>query len=158
VTGGRRAAPRARSGLAGAAVLVGVIVLVLFYRPGDDDPATGPQPTPTSTPTSVAPPASPSEEAFCAEFRRLAAAQSEYAAAPDARAIELLRDAADRLVEVGVPETMTLPARSGYFTVIDGVYGSLGLSIEPAAVGALDEPVDGADAAFSSYLIQFCPA
>ena len=52
---------------------------------------------------------------------------------------------------------MSIPARSGYYTVISGVYDSIDDDLAPAAVGAPDEPVDGADAAFSSYLRQFCP-
>lgn len=156
---GRRAAPRSSS-LALISLLLAVLALVLFSRPGGDadeldKPARAVQP---SASTELPAPQAASEEAFCAEFRRLAAAQGEYAAVPDERAAELLREAADRMVATGVPETMTLPARGGYFTVMEGIYGSLGLALQPAAVGALDDPTEGADAAFSSYLVQYCPA
>lgn len=156
MTGRRRAT--APAGLVAVPLLLIVLAIVLLYRPGGEE-GSSPAPDPTSTPstTAVAPPEA-SEEAFCAEFRRLAAAQGEYAAVPDERASELLREAVDRLVEVGVPSTMTIPARAGYFTVLDGIYSSLGLSLEPGAVGAPDEPVEDADAAFTSYLTQYCPA
>lgn len=163
MSGARRAVPRGpRSVLLTCALVGGVLVLVLFGRPDDetssnDAPAPSPS-TSTSASASAPEPTVASEEAFCAEFRRLAAMQSEYVAAPDQRATELLREAADRLLDVGVPRTMTLPARSGYYTVLEGVYQSIGLSLDPAAVGALDEPPAGSDAAFSSYLSQYCPA
>lgn len=143
-----------------AGLLLLVLALVLLARTGGDGTTSGDRDPPSEPPPSTAfsEPVVASEEEFCGQFRRLAAAQGEYAAAPDERASELLRDAADQMVATGIPATMTLPARSGYFTVLDGVYRSLGLSLDPAAVGALDEPVDAADAAFSSYLTQYCPA
>lgn len=158
MTAAHRAAPGVRSGLLAGALLVGVLLLVLF---GSGNDADSDDAAPPATPPSSTAPLAPSlasEEAFCIEFRRLAASQSEYVVTPDERGAELLREAADRLLEVGVPRTMTLPARRGYFTLLEGIYQSLGLSLDPAAVGALEEPVGGADAAFSSYLAQFCPA
>jgi hypothetical protein len=138
-----------------------ILAAVLLFRPGDDEePGSTPAPTGSSSASSsaVPTPATTSEEAFCAAFRRLAAAQGQYVATPDERAIEVLRAAADDLVSGGVPETMSLPARGGYHTVVEGVYETVGLSLDRSAVGALDEPVSGEEAAFSSYLTQFCPA
>ncbi|MDZ5619606.1 hypothetical protein SFC88_02150 [Nocardioides sp. HM23] len=139
-------------------LMMGVLAAVVLARPGEDD-ATAPSADPavsSTAPPSVLP--TPAEEEFCAGFRKLAATQSEYAAAPDARAVELLRDAADELVGLGVPETMTLPARGGYHTVLEGIYASIGMSLDRSDVGALDEPGANDDAAFSSYLSQYCPA
>lgn len=137
------------------ALMTGVLAAVVFSRPADPHDGASP---PASAPTTSAPIPPTSEEAFCAAFRRLAATQGEYAAMPDERAGELLREAVDDLVAGGVPATMTLPARGGYHTVVEGIYASLGLSLERSAVGAPDEPVAGEDAAFASYLAQFCPA
>lgn len=139
-------------------LMMGVLAVVLLARPGEEDttaPSTAP-PDSSSAPPSVLP--TPAEEDFCAGFRKLAATQSEYAAAPDARAVELLRIAADELIQLGVPTTMSLPARGGYHTVLEGIYESIGLSLDRSAVGALDEPGVNDDAAFSSYLAQYCPA
>lgn len=139
-------------------LMLGVLAAVLLARPGEDDAPAPSTPTPADPPTSVAPPATPSEEEFCAGFRKLAATQSAYAAAPDQRAVELLRQAADDLIALGVPKTMSLPARGGYHTVVGGIYDSIGLSLERSAVGALEETDPNEDPAFSSYLAQFCPA
>lgn len=159
MSGARRAARRGIGSVVLPLTLAGVVLgLVLFTRSGEDQASSRQSGTDPATSTSVPSPDRASEEEFCAEFRRLAAAQSEFTIAPDQRGSELLREAADRLVGVGVPETMTLPARSGYFTLVEGIYQSLGLTLDPAAVGALDEPVDGGDRAFSSYLVQYCPA
>lgn len=138
-------------------MMVGVLALVLLVRPEEpESPASRPAPTDPSVTGPSLP--TPSEEKFCAGFRRLAASQSEYAAAPDQRGVELLRAAADDLVDLGVPATMSLPARGGYHTVVAGIYDSIGLSLERAAVGAPDEPVANEDAAFSSFLAEYCPA
>lgn len=136
----------------------------MLLWPTDDGGDRTSRGAPSPTTTAQAPPSQPSEppvvseEKFCEEFRRLAAAQGEYAAVPDQTATELLREAADRMVAVGVPRSMTLPARGGYHGVLEGIYGTLGLTLDRAAVGALDEPAAGEDAAFGSYLTQFCPA
>lgn len=155
MTGRRRATAPSR--LIIVSLVLAVLAIVLFYRPGGEEAST-PPPDPTPSPPTTSAPPEVSEEAFCAEFRRLAAAQGEYAAVPDERATELLREAVDRLVATGVPATMTIPARAGYYTLLEGIYSSLGLSLEPSAVGAPDDPVEKADAAFTSYLTQYCPA
>lgn len=99
---------------------------------------------------------------FCAAFLELAEAQISVQDAPagstDHPAVLGLRAAADDLVETGVPRTMTLVARSGYHTLIGGVYGSLELELTAAAVGAPPEPVEGGDAALAAFLAETCPA
>jgi hypothetical protein len=158
VTGARRAERRIGGSVVLVLALVGLVLTIVLFTGTRDDPPSTRQPAPAPSSSAVPSPAVTSEEQFCAEFRRLAAAQTEFTIAPDRRGSELLREAADRLVAVGLPATMTLPARSGYFTLIEGIYQSLGLTLDPASVGALDEPVEGGDDAFSSYLIQYCPA
>ncbi len=105
MTGTRRAVPRGpRSVLLTCALVGGVLVLVLFGRPDEDKSSNVATPPSPSTSTSAPGPAVASEEAFCAEFRRLAAMQSEYVAAPDQRATELLREApAVEMTDVPTP-------------------------------------------------------
>ncbi len=149
-----RSSPTSRILLAvGVLALVGLIVFV--QRPAGDDAApAAPDATPTSTPTSAAP-AVATDEDFCAGFRALADSQAQYVAGAADEAA--LQESADALVETGVPDGMSLPARSGYFTLVGSVYDSIGLDLEPAAVGAPAESVEGGDAAFSAYLQQSCP-
>jgi hypothetical protein len=144
-----------------AVVLLGVLV-VMVLRPGGrdegSDPAGAP-PSPTAVMPTATPDAPPNEEHFCTEYRSLAAAQGQYAAEPDATGARLLRDAADRLLAAGVPESMAAPAQAGYLTEISGSYGSLGETLDPAAVpGARAGPSLDASARFSSWLSIFCPA
>lgn len=143
----------------GAALVVIVLALVLFVRPGGDD-ADQPSAAPSPEASASAAPDPPSEEEWCRGFRRLADAQAVYAAAPDTRGAELIREAADDIVAMGVPATMPVEARGGFYTAISGIYGSLGETLDPAAVpGAADgDQIAGSDAAFSSYLNEFCPA
>jgi hypothetical protein len=140
----------------GVLALVGLVVFV--QRPagdtGPDEPTAAP--TSESTTSERAAPAVASDEDFCAAFRALAESQALYAAgSADEAALE---DSADALVDTGVPAGMSLPARSGYHTLIGSVYESIGLTLEPEAVGATTESVAGGDAAFSTYLQQSCPA
>ncbi len=149
-------------GLAG--VLVAVLALMLFLRPGDGDPADEPADagaSPAGVVPSATPDAAPSEEAFCEGYRRLAAAQGQYAAVPDATGAEILRGAADDLLATGVPDSMPVLARGGWFIEISGIYGSLGEELAPEAVpGAADgdQQVAGASGAFASWLADLCPA
>ena len=159
---GARRGPTGVVGRVGFAVLLlcvlGVVVLV---RPGDDDRVRRADAgsSPSGVMPSATPSTPPSEEAFCAEYRLLAAAQGQYVAQPDARGAEILREAADRLLATGVPETMGLPARAGYFVELSGVYGSIGATLAPEAVpGSGDGPVAGASGEFSGWLAAFCPA
>lgn len=154
----------ARLGL--AALMVLVLALILLGRRDDSgdggDPGAAPGATAPSEAflPSLAPGASPSEEGFCASYRMLAAAQGQYAAQPDATGADLLRRSADTLLATGVPESMGRSARAGYLVEITGIYGSLGLELDPRAVpGAGDgTKVTGAAAEFSGWLVQFCPA
>ncbi len=143
---------------AGAVLVLAVLGLVLFVRPGGGDEPAAPDAKPT--PTAEVPGPAPSEEEFCHLFRQLADAQAVYAASPDTLGAELVRNTVDDLVDLGVPESMPPEARGGYFTVLDGVYGELGSSLEPGAVpGAADgEQIAGSDAAFATYLDEYCPA
>ena len=142
----------------GVGGLLAVAALVVFVaRPTD-----GPSPAPVTDPPSSSaqppsPPAQASDEDFCGGFRSLAESQALHLSEGEDADPDQLRDAADALVGAGVPASMSIPARSGYYTVISGVYESIEDDLAPAAVGAPDEPVDGADAAFSSYLLQYCP-
>jgi hypothetical protein len=153
-------ADRLRSSSASRAVLaVGVLALVALIvfvqRPAGDSGTDEPAGTPEETTSAPAAPAVASDEKFCAGFRALAESQAQLVAgAVDEAALE---ESADALVETGVPAGMSLPARSGYYTLIGSVYDSIGLDLEPEAVGAPAESVDGGDAAFSAYLQQSCP-
>jgi hypothetical protein len=138
---------------------VGVLALValvaLVQRPAGDTGSDEPSGSPEPSASAPAAPAVASDEKFCAGFRALADSQAQFVAgAADEAALE---ESADALVETGVPAGMSLPARSGYHTLIGSVYDSIGLSLEPEEVGAPAEPVDGGDAAFSAYLQQSCP-
>jgi hypothetical protein len=136
-------------------VLALVALIVLVQRPAGDSGTDEPARATEETTSSPAAPAVASDEKFCAAFRALAESQAQFVAgAVDEAALE---ESADALVETGVPAGMSLPARSGYHTLIGSVYDSIGLDLEPGAVGAPAESVDGGDAAFSAYLQQSCP-
>lgn len=137
------------------AVLALVALIVFVQRPAGDDTSGEPTATPESTTSERAAPAVANDEDFCASFRALAESQAQFAAgSADEAALE---ESADALVDTGVPAGMSLPARSGYYTLIGSVYESIGLALEPEAVGATAESVDGGDAAFTMYLQQSCP-
>lgn len=139
----------------GLGVLALVVLVVLVQRPAEDTGADQPSATPEPTTSAPAAPAVATDEDFCAGFRALADSQAQYVAGAADEAA--LQESADALVETGVPDGMSLPARSGYFTLVGSVYDSIGLDLEPAAVGAPAESVEGGDAAFSAYLQQSCP-
>jgi hypothetical protein len=143
----------------GLALVVVVAVAVFFLRPGGDssDPAPSGGDSASAAPSASGPPPVATDEEFCSEFRLLAESQGTFVSSGETDPGPL-RDAADALVAVGVPESMSLPARAGYYTLIDGVYDSIGDSLDPAAVGAPGKAVNGGDAAFSAYLTEFCPA
>lgn len=141
------------------ALIAVVLVLVVFVRTGgDDEPVGTASPSASATPSALPDP--PSDEEFCRSFRVLAGAQAVYAATPDDRGADLIRDIAGDLVALGVPASMPVEARGGYYTVINGIYGSIGETLDPGAVpGAAEgDQIAGSDAAFSVYLDEFCPA
>lgn len=161
-----RARLLSRSG--GVVAVLAVATAVFVLRPVDDkrvsgsatDATTAPSATPSGpspTAPSVSPPATATDEEFCAEFRLLAESQGQFVSTGDDAASDRLRASADSLVATGVPDAMSLPARSGYYALISGVYDAIGLELAPEAVGAPGEPVEGGDAAFSSYMGRYCP-
>ncbi|GAA1451199.1 hypothetical protein GCM10009641_85210 [Mycobacterium cookii] len=154
----RRTPDRRVSRALGVAGLLAVAGLVVFVaRPTDSPPPTPAADPPGSSAQPPAAPAQASDEDFCGGFRRLAESQALHVSQGESADPDQLRESADALVGIGVPESMSIAARSGYYTVISGVYESVDDDLAPAAVGAPDEPLDGADAAFSSYLAEFCP-
>lgn len=138
-----------------------VLVLVVVVRPGGSDDSGSPDEG-SRSPTAIGPTGAPaSDEEFCRGFRELADAQAAYAATPDdGSAEDLVREAADALVAMGPPESMPIEARGGLYTLVSGVYGSLGETLPPGAVpGAADgQQVAGSDQAFGAWLTDNCPA
>lgn len=153
----------------GAAIVV-VAVLILFVLRPTTDPRTGGAAGNPENPADVeagsgapiegqasGPPKEATDEEFCAEFVRLAQGQAQFVSEGEANPDELERSA-DALLAAGVPANMSLSARSGFFTLLAGVYETLGMSLAPEAVGAAPAPVEGSDAAFAAYLGAYCPA
>jgi hypothetical protein len=153
-----------------AAALVAVALLVLFVpRPDDEAPSSGassdaapPQATEATTPPArgqvetTGAPRQATAEAFCTGFFAMID-EGRRAGEGKARPDRLERLADDLLAE-GVPAAMSLPARTGYYEVIAGAYDSIGLQLPPEAVGSSSAPVEGANAAFTGYLDEYCPA
>lgn len=147
------------------AALVVAAVLVFFLTPDGDGDGGGGTPgdqpadaATTSSPDEAVAPPTATDEDFCAGFRLVAERQGVFVGTADETSRRALEEAADDLVVGGVPASMSLPARSGYFTLLSGVYGSIDRGLAPAAVGAPEEPVVDGDAAFSAYLAESCPA
>ncbi|GAA4815015.1 hypothetical protein ACFQ0K_06815 [Nocardioides caeni] len=148
-------------------LLLAVLGAVLFLAPGGDRAEPAPAPDseagPADAPATPSGPA-PSEEAFCSAYRDLAAAQGQYVAQMDERGAELLRETADELVALGVPDSMSVLARTGFRLELSGIYGSIGLALDPTAVpGALTEDGDGTSLSgsageFGAWLSELCPA
>lgn len=148
--------------LLAAVVLVLVALVVLVQRPvgdtapADPAPAAEPAAVPSGpeTPEVTGEPTVATDARFCADFRGLEELQGRYV---DGDVDEdALREAARALVDTGVPSGLSLPARSGYYTLIGGLYDFVGLGLDPAAVGAPDDPVAGGDEAFAAWLDQSC--
>jgi hypothetical protein len=158
-----RISPRA---LLAAAVVVLIGLVVLVQRPAGDTAPADPAPaastqgaTPTApsgpeTPEFTGEPAVATDAEFCAEFRGLEKLQGRYVAGDVDE--DALRESAQALVDAGVPAGLSLSARSGYYTLIGGLYDFVGLGLDPAAVGAPDVPVAGGDEAFTAWLDQSC--
>jgi hypothetical protein len=147
-------------------VLVGLVVLV--QRPaGDRDDPAAPAPAASTQETTPAAPSGPetpeftgtpvvaSVAEFCADFRGLEDLQGQYVAGDVDE--DALRESAQALVDTGVPADLSLPARSGYYTLIGGLYDFVGLGLDPAAVGAPDEVIAGGDEALTAWLARSCP-
>ncbi|MDQ6524817.1 hypothetical protein RB608_14460 [Nocardioides sp. LHD-245] len=158
-----------RWALAMVLVAVLVLLLVLGRRDGGDDGAgaTAGVAEGLSEGLSEGPPAAapvPSDDAFCAGYRRLAAAQGQHLAQPGETGAQELAAAAADLVATGVPASMSPLVRTGYRIEISGVYDSLGDTLPGDAVpGALEDDgratsVSGVVGAFGDWLAQYCPA
>lgn len=152
----------ARPGL--AVLLIAMVVVVVLVRPDGDDESTAPGTAATSeAPGPVMPTATPStppsEEEFCANFWAMLAAQGEYAAAPDQRGYELLKEAADRLLATGIPRSMSTLALGGLHADLSEAYLDLGLALSPDAIpGAVEaSELEGSYEAFGDYLTDYCP-
>lgn len=166
MSGGRRAVAATPARFGFGLVLLAVLGVILFLRPGadaPDDPAAEPSPPANGVLPSATPATPPSEEAFCQRYRMLASAQGQYAAQPDERGAELLREAADDLLATGVPDSMQVPARTGYFVEISGIYATLGEALDRRAVpGAAEDDggssVSGSAGEFGAWLNRLCPA
>lgn len=144
--------------LLAAAVLVLIGLVVFVQRPaGDSEPVDqepAAAPSGPETPAFTGEPAVATDAEFCAGFRGLEELQGQYV---DGEVDEdALRESAQALVDTGVPAGLSLPARSGYYTLIGGLYDFVGLGLDPAAVGAPDVPVAGGDGAFTAWLDQSC--
>lgn len=158
---GREASPHWQSRALAVGALVVAAVLVFFLAPTDEggepaDPTA--EVAATSPATDAAAPPTATEEEFCAGFRLVAERQGLFVGAEDETSRRALEEAADDLVVGGVPAAMSLPARSGYFTLMNGIYGSIDRNLSPAAVGAPEDAAPDGDAAFSAYLAEYCPA
>lgn len=164
-----RSGDRLHSYALGAAIVV-VAVLILFVLRPTTDARTGGAPGASEDPADVdagsvapvevqasGPPKEATDEEFCAEFVRLAEGQAQFVGEGETNPDQLER-AADALLAAGVPANMSLSARNGYFTLLAGVYETLGMGLAPEAVGAVPAPIDGSDAAFATYLGAYCPA
>jgi hypothetical protein len=153
-----------------AVALVALIGLIIFVqRPaGDIAPAATPVPAESAQPeeapdTRPSGPTTPpftgevpvaTDKDFCAEFRRVDDLQRQYASGEVDE--EALRESAQALVATGVPAGLSLPARSGYYTLIGGLYDFVGLGLDPSAVGAPDAFIATGEEAFATYLAQSC--
>ncbi|WP_436699108.1 hypothetical protein [Nocardioides sp. BYT-33-1] len=150
-----------RLGLALALVVVLVVTLTFGRGGGHGDGGDDPPPAEEASPAAGG--AVPGEDEFCAGYLTLADAQGQYAAQPGTAA-DALRAAAGDLVALGVPDSMSPLARTGYYVEISGVYGSLGDELDRSAVpGALVDDGSGASTsgsvgAFGDWLAQYCPA
>lgn len=157
----RHSSAPVRAGL--AALLLAVLALVLLVRPGGAEQTDAGPAEDGSSPSAVVPSATPSvppgEESFCREYRRMAAARSEYDVNPDEGGYDILRESADRLLATGVPRSMSITALGGLHRELTDVYTTLGLTLDPDAVPGAAEAsgLEGADEDFGAYLRDFCP-
>lgn len=131
-----------------AAVLACGLVLTACGG-GDETPESAPSPSVEVVPNADAPgPTAPADDdEFCTAYRALAEAQALFAAETDGAEVGL-RDAADTLLALGIPAGMPDAARVGYAIELEGIYGSLGVQLDPEALpteGGPDEdgPEDG---------------
>jgi hypothetical protein len=150
--------------LLGALLLV-VVALILFVRPdtADDDAGADRAPDPTSAGgvmPSATPETPPSEEAFCREYRRMAASRSEYEVDSSAPGYDAFEAALGRLLATGLPQSMPAIARGGLYTEMSEAYGTLGLTLDPAAIpgGPEASGLERAGRQFTAYLEDYCPA
>lgn len=162
----QRAQQRRYSYVLGAVLAVAVLLVLFVLGPSGERDPSGAAPdvaapsdgTTAATPEQVqttGPPRQATDEEFCAEFVEMANSEAQFLADGEEDPLER---SADALLAAGVPPTMSLPARTGYYRLISSVYESIGLTLAPEAVGAVAPSVEGADAAFTAYLDRYCPA
>ena len=152
----------------GVVLLVAVVVgAVTLWPRGEDDqaadpggptsPSTSASASPSPSPTA-APPGTASDEAWCAEFRDLAALQDEYVAAGGST--EALAVAATEMAELGLPASMPPVAVGGWYVLLKGIFDVAQATPPPGTF--LDAPPSDqgydADEAFTKYTTEFCPA
>ncbi|QYJ03671.1 hypothetical protein KUV85_15250 [Nocardioides panacisoli] len=155
---GGRPSPGPGVRLGFGALLVAVAVLVLLVRPDPVRTRDAPPDT-TASPTVVptaAPARAPDEATFCAAHREWVAARERHAEDDDRR--EPLREEADRMVTLGVPDAMSTLAVGGLYAELAATYAALGLVLSESAVpgGVEASTLDGADAAYDAYVRTAC--
>ena len=150
----------------GATLVVSVLLVLFVLGPsGDEGPSDAAQDVvapgdPTTSPARTevqarVPPRQATEEEFCLAFVAVANSEAQFLAGGEAGELQL---SADDLIAVGVPRTMSLTARTGYYRLIASVYETIDMELAPEAVGAVSSSFEGADPAFSAYMDQYCPA
>ncbi|WP_210649242.1 hypothetical protein [Nocardioides sp. SYSU D00065] len=161
----RRRAPQ--SYVLGAALVVVTVCVLFVFRPGGERSPSPPAQDSASSDAQASrrapaqleatePPRRATEKAFCDAFVAMVKSEGQAPGTRETRTDRLERLAND-LVAVGVPASMSLPARTGYFEVMSDVYEHIGLELAPEAVGAASLSLEGAEAAFTAYLDQNCP-
>jgi hypothetical protein len=170
--GGRPRFSLADLRILGVVLLVAVVVAAVALWPrGDDDRAADPgapasataaasaSPEPSSSPSgSAAPVGTASDDAWCADFRDLAALQDQYVASGGST--EALAAAATDMAELGLPASMPAIAVGGWYVLLDGIF-EVARATPPPGTFLDDPPADqgyDADEAFTQYTTEYCPA
>jgi hypothetical protein len=143
----------------GVVLLVAVVVgFVTLWPRGDDDRAAEPGGTTSTSPSATAAAGPASDEAWCAEFRDLAALQDQYVASGGST--EALADAATALAVLGLPASMPPIAVGGWYVLLQGIF-DVARADPPSGTFLDDPPIDqgyDADEAFTEYTTDYCPA
>ncbi len=166
--GGRPRFSLADLRILGVVLFVAVVVgAVTLWPRGDDDRAsdaeppaasTSATPTPTDGSPSSAPAGTASDDAWCAEFRDLAALQDEYVASGGST--DALAAAATGMAELGLPASMPAVAVGGWYVLLQGIF-DVAQATPPTGTFLDNPPADqgyDADEAFTEYTTEYCPA